>query len=146
LSDLEKKARQLNWQIYLLRRGLEKKQFSCWAAMDDITGQEMRALETLEREGALMMKSLAGHLSLAANSVTSLVDNLERRGMVRRRRREDDRRVVEVELVDRGRQALEAVMEGELEFCRNMLVLLSEEDQDLFLELAAKMLKGVESK
>jgi DNA-binding MarR family transcriptional regulator len=85
-------------------------------------------------------------LSLAANSVTSLVDNLERRGMVRRRRREDDRRVVEVELVDRGRQALEAVMEGELEFCRNMLVLLSEEDQDLFLELAAKMLKGVESK
>lgn len=143
MSDLEKKARQLNWQIHLLRRGLEKKQFSCWAALDEITGQEMRALEFLEREGPLMMKSLADHLGLAANSVTSLVDNLERRSMVQRRRREDDRRVVQVELMVKGRQALEAMLEGELEFCRNMLVLLSEKDQDLFLELAAKMLKGI---
>src|SRR5215471_14529552 len=85
------------------------KQFQCVNAAAangphaELNMQELRVVEFLGNEGPRMMRELAEHLTVAVNSVTSIVDHLERKGLVRRQRSAEDRRVVRVELTDLGR-------------------------------------------
>src|SRR5262245_21827119 len=60
--------------------------------------QELGVVEYLGDSGPHMMAEVAEFLQVAANSVTSTVDNLEKKALVRRERSERDRRVVRVEL------------------------------------------------
>src|SRR5262245_50038564 len=69
----------------------------------DLNCQELRVVERLGDGGPAKMRALAEHLKLAANSVTTLVDHLEQRGVVQRNRSGEDRRVVMVELTGHGR-------------------------------------------
>ena len=50
----------------------------------DLSMQEMRVVEQLGDAGPTMMKELAEYMLLAVNSVTSLVDKLEKQGLLRR--------------------------------------------------------------
>lgn len=143
MTTLEQKSRQLNQHLLVLRRAMEKQQASCFISMSEITGQEMRALMLLQQLGPLMMKNLADRMGLAANSVTSLVDKLEAGGYALRNRREDDRRVIQVEIQAKGLEIVQGLVESELVFCRAMLERLSDQDQDRFLELTAKMISGL---
>ena len=72
------------------------------ASLLDLHPTDYKALSILERSGALSAGELAKRSRLAAASVTSLIDRLERRGFVRRVPDARDRRRVLVEPV-RGR-------------------------------------------
>ena len=60
-------------------------------------------------------------LVLAVNSVPSTIDNLEGKGLVRRQRSEEDRRVVRVELTDSGRQVSQSLLDVNMKLFRSML-------------------------
>jgi DNA-binding MarR family transcriptional regulator len=64
----------------------------------DLTATDLKALGFLDRLGASTAGELAQHTGLATASVTSLIDRLERRGFVHRRRDQKDRRKVFVEI------------------------------------------------
>ncbi|MCU0234382.1 MAG: MarR family transcriptional regulator [Thermoanaerobaculales bacterium] len=67
-----------------------------------LTESQFGALEALHHLGPLCQHELAGKVLKSAGNMTTVVDNLERRGLVERRRGGDDRRVVTVHLTDRG--------------------------------------------
>jgi MarR family transcriptional regulator, organic hydroperoxide resistance regulator len=67
-----------------------------------LTGPQLWALKTLEQRGPLTAGELAGELLVHQSSASLLVDRLERRGLVRRRRVPSDRRFVRIELSERG--------------------------------------------
>jgi MarR family transcriptional regulator, organic hydroperoxide resistance regulator len=67
-----------------------------------LTGPQLWALKTLQRKGRITIGRLASALAVHQSSVSILVDRLEKRRLVRRIRRPDDRRVVQVELTARG--------------------------------------------
>ncbi|HTR19872.1 MAG TPA: MarR family transcriptional regulator [Gemmatimonadales bacterium] len=73
-----------------------------------LTGPQLWALKTLRRAGPLSTGDLAVALAVHQSSVSILLDRLEQRGLVRRRRASRDRRVVRIELTRRG-AALAAV-------------------------------------
>src|SRR5262245_49900475 len=77
----------------------------------ELNMQELRVVELLGNEGPRMMRELAEHLKVAVNSMTSIADGLERKGLVRRHRSEEDRRVVRVELTDSGRDIFQSAQE-----------------------------------
>lgn len=56
--------------------------------------------------GALTVGALAGRLVLRHHSAVELVDRLEKKGLVRRARETDDRRVASVHLTSRGEKIL----------------------------------------
>src|SRR5436190_2311223 len=68
------------------------KQFQCVNAVAangphvELNMQELRVVEFLGNEGTRMMRELAEHLTVAVNSMTSIVDGLERKGLVCRQR------------------------------------------------------------
>src|ERR1051326_6872467 len=67
-----------------------------------LTGPQLWALKTLEREGPMAMGQLASALVVHQSSASILLDRLEKRGWVRRPRGGSDRRIVRVALTARG--------------------------------------------
>lgn len=74
-------------------------------APGELTSTQVRALLIL-REGESTAGDLAEGLMCTPASVTGMVDQLEREGLVARRRSEQDRRVTLISLADRGREIL----------------------------------------
>ena len=86
------------------------------------------------------MFELAWYLKLDKSSVTGLVDRAERRGLLQRKRREDDRRAVHVSLTPMGRK-LAAVMEKEVAREMELLVSgLTPTERAQLVKLATKIL------
>lgn len=63
----------------------------------------LTVLALLESEGPLSMGRVAEALDVSQASATGIIDRMEERGLVERRRGEGDRRVVAIHLADGGR-------------------------------------------
>ena len=86
-----------------------------------------------------MMRSLAEHLGLAVNSMTSIVDGLEQKGLASRTRSATDRRVIHVELTAQGQATYELAANAKLQFHRALLGALTEDEQEILLVLFRKI-------
>ena len=95
-----------------------------------ITPQQAHALRVLDPDRPLPMRDLASELLCDASTVTSLVDRLEERGLVRRRPDPDDRRVKALEVTAAGiamRERIASVVSAE----PHLLALSPDEQTDL---------------
>ena len=108
----------------------------------DLTCQELRLVEHLGDRGPRIMREIAEFLLVAVNSVTSTVDNLEKKSIVRRLRSEEDRRVVRVELTDAGKMAYQAAVREKQQLLRSMLGALTEDEQEIFMVLFRKIARA----
>jgi DNA-binding MarR family transcriptional regulator len=108
----------------------------------ELSLQELRVVEYLGDAGPRIMRELAEYLGLAVNSVTSLIDNMERKALVRRQRSDEDRRIVRVELADAGKAACRANLEEKLRLLRAMLGALTEDEQEIFMVLFRKIARA----
>jgi DNA-binding MarR family transcriptional regulator len=108
----------------------------------EVNMQELRVIEFLGEEGPRMMREVAEYLTVAVNSVTTIVDNLERKQLVRRQRSEEDRRVIRVELTDAGQAIYRSSVEVNLRLFRSMLRALTEDEQEIFMVLFRKIARA----
>jgi DNA-binding MarR family transcriptional regulator len=73
---------------------------------------DLKTLDVLQRRGALTAGEIASHTSLATASVTSLIDRLEGKRLVRRRRDPADRRHVVVQLTSKMETTIAPLFES----------------------------------
>jgi DNA-binding MarR family transcriptional regulator len=66
----------------------------------------LQVLMALETEGPLPMRALAERMDVSQASATGIVDRMEQRGLVERRREDEDRRVVRVVLTGSGQDTI----------------------------------------
>lgn len=71
-----------------------------------LTESRFGALEALYHLGPMLQKELASKLLCSPGNLTTVIDNLERDGLVERRRSETDRRAVTVHLTPNGRNLI----------------------------------------
>lgn len=71
-----------------------------------LTPSQLIILQIIGRLEDAVPSAVAREASLTQATVTSLIDKLEKRGMVERRRDTEDRRRVFIDLTDAGRRAL----------------------------------------
>jgi len=67
-----------------------------------LTGPQLWALKTLQRNGRMSTGRLAAALAVHQSSASILIDRLDKRGLVRRTRGRRDHRFVDLELTKRG--------------------------------------------
>jgi DNA-binding MarR family transcriptional regulator len=108
----------------------------------ELNMQELRIVEYLGNEGPRMMRELAEYLAVAVNSMTSIVDSLERKKLVLRQRSEEDRRIIRVELTDEGRTIYQSLVEVNMRLFRSMLGALTHDEQEIFLVLFRKIARA----
>jgi DNA-binding MarR family transcriptional regulator len=96
----------------------------------------LHLMSILDRHGEMAMSRLADLLDVSLSNATGLVDRMEERGLIERRRVADDRRVVLVRVTEVGRQAM-----AELEILRNDLLarILGRLDDRQLTRLAASL-------
>lgn len=101
-------------------------------AADDLTMPQAMVMRLLDRPRA--MRELAAEMHYDASTITSLVDRLEERGLVRRDPHPTDRRVKQVTLTRTGK---EAQARTEMRLCERLPILdrLTVDQQRMLLEI-----------
>lgn len=93
----------------------------------------LNVLAVLDIDGPLPMRGLAETLDVSQASATGIVDRMEQRGLVGRRRDDDDRRVVRVALTDEGRNLIAGMATERREHLAMMLDHLTDDELEGFL-------------
>ena len=94
----------------------------------------LNVLMLLEAMGPLPMNRLAEALDISVASVTGVVDRMESRGLVHRRRDADDRRVILVEPAEGGRRVFAEIDARRRKGLGKLLQKLSDKDLTALLE------------
>ncbi|MDY6796557.1 MAG: MarR family transcriptional regulator [Actinomycetota bacterium] len=97
-------------------------------------------LMELSHSGALSMSELSQHLEVNQGVTTRMVDRLVEKGLVKRERSRDDRRVVMVSVSEKGLKVIRRLEEDNLDMMKELLHPVSEEDREVLLALV----KGIE--
>ncbi len=106
-----------------------------------LTMSQFGALEVLFHLGPLCQSELGRKLLRSGGNITMVVDNLERRGLVRRERGED-RRFVSVHLTTEGRQLIQKIFPKHLDALVREMRILTEAEQKELGRLCKKIGKG----
>jgi len=109
-----------------------------------LTQSQYNVLWILHCEGApLPSLEIASRMISIAPAATSLIDKLEKRGLVRRRHCTEDRRVWHVELTGKGQKLVEKMNHLNLEMHSWLLGHLSKKESLQLLELLERARKGM---
>lgn len=97
-----------NTALVALRRILRATEFNArlLASQSGLTASQLIVLQSVVREGKVTPSTVAQTVSLSQATVTALVDKLEGRGLVTRRRDTQDRRRIWIEPTADGHTAL----------------------------------------
>jgi DNA-binding MarR family transcriptional regulator len=73
-----------------------------------VTGPQLLLMQAIQRQGDAIISELARDVSLSQATVTSILDRLEKRELILRRRSNEDKRKVHIHLTKSGHQLLES--------------------------------------
>lgn len=69
-----------------------------------ITGPQLWAIKTIAENSPINVKDLAARIFLHPATVVGIIDRLESKGLVKRKRSKEDRRNVEIDLTNSGKE------------------------------------------
>jgi MarR family transcriptional regulator, 2-MHQ and catechol-resistance regulon repressor len=105
----------------------------------DLTVSQFGVLESLYHLGPMHQRRIGSKLLKSGGNVTMVIDNLEKRGLVQRRRDQKDRRFVSVHLTPAGERAIEEVFPRHVESIVEVLAPLSAAEQEELGRLCRKL-------
>ncbi len=108
-----------------------------------LTLSQFGVLEALYHLGPLCQSELAEKILRTGGNLTLLVDKLEGEGLVRRARRPEDRRYVEVQLTAAGEGFIRKVFPGHAQRVAELFRGLSPTDQRELARLSRKLVLGL---
>lgn len=107
----------------------------------ELTMSQLRLLFRLRHGGPATMGEVARFSACSLQSATALIERVERRGLVTRARREDDRRVVECRLTDPGQRLVDEIAGHRAASVRAALVTLDADELAQLHHLLVAMLE-----
>lgn len=128
-----------------LSRAVGKVRRSVYSGLSDtrLTESQVNVLELLYNLGPLPQKEIAKSLNVTGGNITMVVDNLQKRDLVTRKRWQEDRRVVHVELTDLGRETIESYIPVHLEKVQGAFNSLEPKEQKQLQTLCDKLVEAL---
>ena len=108
-----------------------------------LTESQFGVLEALFHIGPLCQKDLAQKLLVSGGNITMVIDNLEKRNLVKRKRSLKDRRFIHIELTESGRNLIHSIFPGHVNAVVTEFATLSQEEQKTLRELTRRLGKGI---
>ena len=102
---------------------------------EKLTISQFGVLEAIFHLGPMVQRDLAAKLLMTCGNITTIVDNLEKRELVRRTRNSDDRRYITVQLTRTGEEVIRRLFPEHADRIRTELQILSAEEQELLGDL-----------
>ncbi len=105
----------------------------------DLTFSQFAVLEALYHLGPMTQGEVSQKVLKSGSNMTTVIDNLERGGFVRRERDVKDRRVIHVHLTDAGLSKIEAVLPGHIAALVEEFSVLTASEQETLGALCKKL-------
>ncbi len=96
-----------------------------------ITPPQFVALQWLNEQGDMTIGELSNKMYLACSTTTDLIDRMEKNELVERVKDLQDRRVVRIHLLDKGKTIIEEVIKKRQEYLHGVLVNFSVEEVEI---------------
>jgi DNA-binding MarR family transcriptional regulator len=100
-----------------------------WGSVD-LTFTQLRALSTIARRQPLRVSGLAQELGVGLGAASALTDRMVRHGLVSRRPQEGDRRIVLLEVAQRGRKLLDRLEQDRTEHFGKLIERMTPAERD----------------
>ena len=139
ISDFDRTDNLMGKLHRSLRRNYDRqlKSFS-------LTPCQFEVLMTLWREDGIVLSELGRRVSRDGPTITGVVDRMEKKMLVKRKRTSNDRRVVKVHLTAKGKHMKEQLSSTKKEIFERITHDLSLREINHLVTLLEKMMKNVE--
>ena len=111
-----------------------------------LTVSQFGVLEALFHLGPMSQRDLGRKILRSSGNITMVIDNLEKRCLVRRERDTSDRRMFIVHLTDEGQKLIKKIFPSHAKLITNELSVLSATDQKMLGDLCKKVGVGQPTK
>ncbi len=137
----ESEIRALNTFIKLIRasESVTSRLAGFLSGAEKLTPSQFGILEALLHLGPLNQRELGKKLLKSGGNITLVIDNLEKRGLVERRRGEEDRRVQFVHLTDEGRRVIAGYFPDHVRAIEREMRVLTDAEQEELGRLCRKL-------
>jgi MarR family transcriptional regulator, 2-MHQ and catechol-resistance regulon repressor len=105
----------------------------------NLTISQFGVLEALLHLGSMCQKDLAKKILKSGGNLTLVIDNLEKRQLVKRERDSRDRRIILVHLTEAGEKLIREVFPNHVTVIINELKILSPQEQQTFGEFCRRV-------
>ena len=109
------------------------------SSMQELTISQFGVLEVLYHLGPQAQNILGEKILKSNSNMTTVIDNLEKRGLVRRERAVDDRRKIIVHLTDSGRDLITEIFPEHVEAIQSQFAVLTTQEKQVLSELLRKL-------
>lgn len=109
----------------------------------NLTMSQFAVLEAILHVGPLSQRQLAEKILRSSGNLTMVIDNLERDGLVTRERDPNDRRVMMVNLTERGEALIREIMPGHARGVQELFSVLDTEELAQLSHLTRKLGLGL---
>ena len=110
-----------------------------------LNASQLSCLLVLDSEGALPLSKLSKKVALSPSMITSIVDQLENKELVLRNRKSSDRRVILIELTEKGREIVKTAPPSFQEQFMSSLNYLAEGEKHSIHENLSRLLSIIVS-
>ncbi|RJX18450.1 MAG: MarR family transcriptional regulator [Desulforudis sp.] len=104
-----------------------------------LTVSQFGVLEAIHKKGPLHQVEIARHIYKTTGNVTTVIDNLEKRGLVVRERGKEDRRYFQILLTPEGSRFIKKVLPTYEKQVEKVLGRLTPEERDDLVRLCRKL-------
>lgn len=108
-----------------------------------MSGSQAMILWKLEKHGPLKITTLAEHMSITPGAITSISDKLISSGYAIRSRDISDRRIVNLEITEKGRELLREIKVEVKSVIAHMFAGLPDEDINHLIRIYKQVLKNL---
>jgi len=123
----------MSYEIESLKKGL----------MKDVTINEIHTIEHIGYMTQGTMREIADKARVRQSTMTVMIDKLIKKGFVERSRSEEDRRIVMVQLTEKGKQAHKEHDKLHHKVTKKWLDILNLKEQEQLLSLLEKASEGL---
>ncbi|MCB1143766.1 MAG: MarR family transcriptional regulator [Leptospiraceae bacterium] len=104
-----------------------------------LTLSQFGVLESLYHLGPMCQKAISTKILKSTANITTVIDNLEKRDLVKRVRQEDDRRYITVHLTDTGSELIAEILPGHLSEIFKIMNTLTNSEKEILYNLCKKL-------
>ncbi len=109
---------------------------------NQLTVSQFGILESLALLGPISQKELAARILKSPGNITTIINNLEKAGLVVRVLSAQDKRYYAIHLTDKGRRTIDRIIPVHTEILSNRMSVLTEEEQQTLGTLLQKLAKS----
>lgn len=109
----------------------------------DCSKNEVFVMLLLYRRGEVNMTQVSDYLQVPLNTVTGIVDRMEKRKLLVRQRSVEDKRVVTIQMTEEGMACIKDILEQVFRYGQSILNRLTPQELQTGIQLIDKVLEGL---